>query len=138
MSQENVEIVRRWAEAIGRGDLAKALWAPDLEIVNAEGWALEATYRGYEGLRRWWNDLEEAFSDFAMRVEEITPVDGERFLTEQRFIGHFRQTGIRFDAPWASVVTVKEGRITRAVGYVSKRRALKAVGLSEQDAHADS
>jgi ketosteroid isomerase-like protein len=138
MSQENFEIIRRWAEAIGRGDLAEALWAPDLEIVNAEGWALEATYHGYEGLRRWWNDLEEAFSDFAMQVEEITPVDGERFLTEQRFIGHFRQTGIRFDAPWASVVTVKEGCITRAVGYVSKRRALKAVGLSEQDAHADS
>ena len=138
MSQENVEIVRRWAEAIGRGDLAEALWDPDLEIVNAEGWALEATYRGYEGLRRWWNDLEEAFSDLALRVEEITPVDGERFLTELRFIGHFRQTGIPFDAPWASVVTVKGGRITRAVGYVSKRRALKAAGLSEQDAHADS
>ena len=42
MPQENVEIVQRWAEAIGRGDLAEALWAPDLEIVNAEGWALEA------------------------------------------------------------------------------------------------
>ena len=131
MSQENVEIVQRWAEAIGRGDLAEALWAPDLEIVNAEGWALEATYRGYEGLRQWWDDLEEAFSDFAMQVEEITPVDGERVLTEQRFIGHFRKTGIRFDAPWASVVTVKDRRITSAVGYVSKRRALKAVGLSE-------
>ena len=138
MSQENVEIVRRWAEAIGRGDLAEALWAPDLEIVNAEDWALEATYRGYEGLRRWWNDLEEAFSDFAMQVERITPVDGERLLTEQRFIGHFRKTGIRFDAPWASIITVKDGRITSAVGYVSKRRALKAVGRSEQDAPADS
>jgi ketosteroid isomerase-like protein len=138
MSQENVEVMRRWAEAIARGDLEEALWAPDLEIVNAEGWALEATYRGYEGLRRWWDDLEEAFSDFAMQVEEITPIDGERFLTEQRFIGHFRQTGIRFDALWASVVTVKDGRITSAVGYLSKRRALKAVGPPAQDARADS
>jgi ketosteroid isomerase-like protein len=137
MSQENVEIVRRWGDAVGRGELAEALWAPDLEIVNAEGWVLEATYRGYEGLRRWWNDLEEAFTDFAMQMEGITPVDGERVLTEQRFIGHFRKTGIRFDAPWASVVTVKDGRITSAVGYMSKRRALKALGLSEQDAHAD-
>ncbi len=131
MSQENVEIVRRWGEAIERGEFAEALWAPDLEIVNAKGWALEATYHGHEGLRRWWSDLEEAFSDFAMRVEEISPVDGENFLTVQRFIGHFRQTGIRFDAPWASVVTVKGGRITRAVGYMSKRLALEAVGLSE-------
>jgi ketosteroid isomerase-like protein len=138
MSQENVDVARRWADAIRRGDLAESLWAPDLEIVNAKGWALEATYHGYEGLRRWWSDLEEAFSDLAMEVEEIRPVDGDRLLTVQRFVGHFRQTGIRFDAPWASVLTLKGGRITHVVGYVSKRRALQAVGLSEQDAHADS
>ena len=138
MSQENLEIARRWAEAIRRGDLAESLWDPGLEIVNAKGWALEATYHGYEGLRRWWSDLEEAFSDFAMQVEEISSVDGERFLTVQRFVGHFRKTGIRFDAPWASVVTVEGGRITRAVGYLSKRQALEAVGLSQQDAHAGS
>ena len=122
-----MEIVKRWGEAIERGDLAEELWAPDLEIVNAEGWALEATYQGYEGLHRWWSDLAEAFSDFGMQVEEITPIDDERILTVQRFIGHFRTTGIPFDALWASVVTVKEGRITQAVGYRSKRLALRAL-----------
>jgi ketosteroid isomerase-like protein len=127
MEEPKLEIMQRWAEAIGRGDLAEELWAPDLEIVNAEGWALEATYHGYEGLRRWWSDLAEAFSDFGMRVEEITPVDDERFLTVQRFLGHFRTTGIRFDAPWASLVTVRGGRITLAVGYRSKGRALRAI-----------
>ena len=127
MEEANLEIVKRWAEAIRRGDLAEELWAPDLEIVNAEGWVVEATYHGYEGLRRWWDDLAEAFSDFEMQVEEITPVDDERFLTTQRFLGHFRKTGILFDAPWASVVTVRGGRISRAVGYLSKRRALRAL-----------
>ena len=73
-------------------------------------------------------DLTEAFSDFAMQVEEINPIDDRRFLTVQRFIGHFRTTGILFDAPWASVVTVRDGRISSAVGYRSKRRALRAIG----------
>jgi ketosteroid isomerase-like protein len=123
----NLDVMKRWAEAIQRGDLAQELWAPDLEIVNAEGWALEATYHGYEGLHRWWSDLAEAFSDFAMQVEEITPVDDERFLTVQRFVGHFRKTGIEFNAPWASVLTVRDGRIARAVGYRSKRLALRAL-----------
>ena len=127
MEGANLEIVKRWGEAIQRGDLAQELWAADLEIVNAEGWAIEATYHGYEGLHRWWSDLAEAFSDFAMQVEEIIPVDDERVLTVQRFIGPFRTTGIPFDAPWASVVTVKGGRITRAVGYLSKHRALAAL-----------
>jgi ketosteroid isomerase-like protein len=120
-------VVARWGEAIRRGDLAEELWDPDLEIVNAKGWVLESTYQGHEGLRRWWADLAEAFSDFTMEVEEITPLDDGRFLTVQRFIGHFRHTEIPFDAEWASVLTVRAGHIARAVGYVSKRRALRAL-----------
>lgn len=126
MEERDVEVVARWAEAIRRGDLAEELWDTDLEIVNAKGWVLEATYCGHDGLRRWWGDLAEAFSDFAMEVEEITPLDEERFLTVQRFVGHFRVTGIPFDARWASVITVRAGRIIQAVGYLTKGRALKA------------
>jgi ketosteroid isomerase-like protein len=127
VEEANLEIIKRWAEAIQEGDLAEELWDPNLEIVNAKGWALEATYHGYEGLHRWWSDLAEAFSDLAMQVEEITPVDDELVLTVQRFLGHFRTTGIRFDAPWASILTVRGGRIMRAVGYRSKRGALRAL-----------
>ena len=44
-----------------------------------------------------WNDLAEAFSDFKLEVDEIMSIDGERFLTVQRFVGHFRATEIPFD-----------------------------------------
>lgn len=127
MGEQNADVLARWAETMRNGDLAEELWDPDLEIVNAEGWVVEATYRGHDGLRRWWGDLAEAFSDFAMDVEEITPLDGERFLTVQRFVGHFRATGIPIDAQWASVVTVRAGRIVQAVGYLTKGLALSAI-----------
>ena len=127
MADQNLDAIVGWAEAAQRGDLAEELWDPDLQIVNAEGWVLETTYVGHEGLRRWWNDLEEAFSDFALQVDEITRLDDEHFLTVQRFVGHFRTTGIPFDGPWASVITVRDGRIVHAVGYLSKKRALRAV-----------
>ncbi len=120
-----MEALIRWHDAIRRGDLGEELWHPDAEIVNARGWVVEATYRGHEGLRRWWSDLEEAFSDFTMEAEEITPLDKERFLTTQRFVGRFRHSQIPLDAPWASVLTVRDGRITRAVGYLSKKQALR-------------
>lgn len=126
MGERNVEIAARWAEAIRRGDLAEELWDEECEIVNAEGWVIEATYRGQEGLRRWWDDLAEAFSDFALEIEEITPLDEERLLTVNRGVGHFRLTGIRFDGAWASVITVRAGRIVRAVGYLTKERAQRA------------
>src|SRR3954447_20309443 len=70
--------------------------------------------------------LAEAFSDFAMEVEGITPLDEQRFLTVQRFVGHFRVTGIPFDERWASLITVRAGHIIQAVGYLTKGRALRA------------
>ena len=103
-------------------------------IVNAKGWPVEATYRGRDGLRRWWEDLAEAFSDFALEFEEMTPLDGERVLTTQRWVGHFSHTGIPFDGPWASVITVREGRIIQAVGYLTKGRALRAVERGSTEA----
>ena len=123
----NLEVVRRWGEAAGRGELAEELWHPDLEIVNAQGWVIEATYRGPEGLARWWRDLEEAFSDFALQVDDVEPLGDGRFLTSQRFVGRFRTTGIPIDAPWASVITVRDGLIAHAVGYFSRKRALRAI-----------
>jgi len=126
MQERNVEVVARWWEAVRRGDLGEELWAEDLEIVNAEGWALEATYRGHDGLRRWWNDLAEAFSELTLEVDEIAALDEEHVLTVQRFVGQFRHTKLPFEGPWASVVTVTAGRIRSAVGYLTKGRALRA------------
>jgi ketosteroid isomerase-like protein len=123
----NVEVAARWAESMRRGDLAEELWDPDLEIVNAEGWVIETTYRGHDGLRRWWNDLDEAFSELTLEFEEIKPLDDERVLTVQRLVGRFRSTGIPVDAQWASVVTVRAGRIARAVGYLTKKDALRTI-----------
>jgi ketosteroid isomerase-like protein len=127
VGEQNVAVVARWAEALRRGDLGKGLWDAECEIVNAKGWPVEATYHGHDGLRRWWEDLAEAFLDLALEFEEITPLDAERVLTTQRWVGHFSRTGIPFDGPWASVITVRNDRIVRAVGYLTKGRALRAV-----------
>jgi ketosteroid isomerase-like protein len=67
-------------------------------------------------------------AEFAMDVEEITPLDEERALTMNHFVGTFRLTGIPFDGRWASVITVRTGRIIHAVGYLTKERALEALG----------
>jgi hypothetical protein len=40
MSQENVEVVRRWVEQL----------------------VMEGTYYGHDGLRRWWQDVVEPFA----------------------------------------------------------------------------
>jgi ketosteroid isomerase-like protein len=131
MTQENLEIVRRAFEEMGNDDLRGGVWDPDVEIVNAEGWVIETTYRGHEGLRRWWEDLAEAFGDFRIVLEERLEVDEERVLTTQRFVGHFRATGLPFDGRWASILWIRDGKVVRAQGHLSKRRAMRAAGLVE-------
>jgi ketosteroid isomerase-like protein len=130
MAGGNLEIVLRAFEELRKGDFEGGAWDPNVEVVNAAGWVIETTYRGHTGLQRWWEDLAEAFGDFDLELDETLEVDEERVLTTQRFVGHFRATEIPFDGLWASILWVKDGKVVRAEGYLSKRRAMRAAGLA--------
>jgi ketosteroid isomerase-like protein len=132
MAGENLEIARRAFEELRRGDYEGGAWDPDVEVVNAAGWVIEAVYHGHAGLRRWWDDLAEAFGDFSIELEDAQEVDEQRVLSTQRFVGRFRATGIPFDGPWASILWIKDGKVVRAEGHLSKRRAMRAAGLAAQ------
>ena len=58
MSQDNVENYRRAAAAWSSGDLdaALAFTDEDAEIISSV-FIMEGSYRGHEGVRRWWRDL---------------------------------------------------------------------------------
>jgi len=126
---DNLEVARRAFAEAGRETFE--YWDPDVEIINAKGWVIEASYRGHEGVKRWWADLEEAFEDFRVELDDVEEIDPERVLTAQRFVGRFRTTGIHFDGAWASVFNIRDGRVVRAEGFVSKRRALRALGRED-------
>jgi ketosteroid isomerase-like protein len=128
MPGQNEALVRRWWERVDGGDIGEDLWHPDLVLENAEGWVLEVDYHGYEGLRRWWEDLTDVVSDPQVELEEATELEDGRVLTVQRMRGSFNKTGIEWDGPWASVITVRDGKLAHAKGYLSKRRALRALG----------
>jgi len=129
MSRENVELVTRMWNTLAAGDLDLEFWHPEARIDNAQDWPVAAVYHGREGLQRWWDDLDEAFADFGVELLEAIDVDDDRVLTVQRFYGHFRVTGIEFDGPWASILTIRDQMVVHAVGYLTKRQALEAAGL---------
>ena len=138
MSQENVEIVRRWWASLEAGELPFDLTDENVRIDNIERPVVEGTFHGHDGLRRWWQDFTESLADIHHEVLDSTALDAQRVLTEIRSQGHFRETGLPIDLRWASIFSVRNGKVVHAAGYLSAREALEAVGLSEQDAHADS
>lgn len=131
MSEENVELVRRFFERLNVGELSPECCDPEIEIRNWAHSPMPGPYRGHEGLLRWWGDLSEAFEDVRLELKEVVDVDDERVVTVQRIIGSFRHTGIRLDAAWGSVIGVRERLIVSAVGYSSPQEAKRAAGLSE-------
>jgi hypothetical protein len=129
MTEAELAVVREWADAMTRGELRLDLCSPDAVIVNARDWVVDATYHGREGLQRWWDDIADAFDDMRMQVELVEPVAGGRVLSRQRMRGRFRSSEIDIDVPWWSVLTIRDGLIVHAIGYLSEREARQAISL---------
>jgi ketosteroid isomerase-like protein len=109
-----------------RGELDVELYAPDIRIDNVKGFPITGPYFGHDGVRQWLADLSEIIEDFALEIDEVVPLDDERVLTTQRLKGRFSHTGIEVDEPWASTTTFRDGLITRAQGFASRKQALRA------------
>ena len=75
MSQENVEIVRRWWASLEAGELPFDLTDENVRIDNIEQPVVEGAYHGHDGLRAWWQDFAEAFEDIHFKVLEYTALN---------------------------------------------------------------
>jgi ketosteroid isomerase-like protein len=65
-------------------------------------------------------------------VEEVIDVgDGATVVSVQRTQGRTQHMQIDTNTQWASVFTLRDGKILRGQGYLSKDEALAAAGLRE-------
>jgi uncharacterized protein len=140
MSQENIELVRRMLDIYNERSFAENAELIDPEIV----WDLSrvelpegASYTGRLELSGFVETWEEGFESEHVEAEEILDA-GDRVVVLVRHRGRGRFSGIDVDQTYAMVWTLRDGRAARMDLYPTRAQALEAVGLSEQDAHADS
>jgi ketosteroid isomerase-like protein len=138
MSQENVEVVRSAYEAFARGDFETALelFHPDIEWHDPDRPG-GGTYHGHEGLIRNLEEWLEGWEEFRLEPEEFLEA-GDQVVVLVRQSGRGKGSGVEIEAPLAQTYRVHEGKVVWARTYASREEALKAAGMSEQDAHADS
>jgi ketosteroid isomerase-like protein len=129
VSEANVQTIRLWFSSLQRGDPAPEICDPEVEITNWAESPIPGPYYGHEGLRRWWDDLGDAFEELRWEPQSLDSIDDDRCLTVQRLVGRFRHTGIEMDAAWGSIVTLRDGKILSAVGYATPGEARRAAGL---------
>jgi uncharacterized protein len=139
MSRENVDLARRGYEAFARRDLDAAieLMHPEIEAHDPPEVPDATIYRGRDAVRRDWEQTSELFEDFSIDVEKSFD-RGDEVVVFLRYRGRGRESGAEVEALMAHVWTVRDGKAVRLRQFLDREEALEAVGLSEQDARADS
>ncbi len=134
MSEENVEIVRRSADAFNRRDVDAfvATASPDVEWDDAIFWSgVSRTYRGRAELRDWFNQVLEPWESIHVEVEEITDA-ADRVFFDLVINARGKESGV--EAPglrvWC-VVWIANGEVTRRRVFRERPDALEAAGLRE-------
>jgi ketosteroid isomerase-like protein len=132
MSEEKMEVARRWLEAWNRwvfDDMA-SFYAPGAEIVSPASRLVGDVYTGQAGLRLYIEHFLEAFERPAFELEEILDAGGPDVVVVYRTRARGRQSGVEVVDRTAEVLTVAGGLIQRQVISVDRSAALQAVGLS--------
>ena len=138
MSQENVEMVRRAIDSINRGRLAVEDLADDFEMdwSNSVG-PLKGVYRGLEQVNEMFQSFREVWDRLRWDIQEVIDLDGGRVLIVNRVRMRGRTSHVEVEATGTQVWTMRDGKLASVKLYQSRADALEALGLSEQDAHAD-
>ena|SRR5439155_2981515 len=140
MSEENVEIVRRTNEAFNHGDIVVALtdfMAPDIVYFELDAYLdTPAVVRGREACVKAMFDFISAFQEFRADIEDIADA-GDWVITLTHWQGSGAESGASVDLREVIGWRLQDGLAVEGRVFASWQEALEAVGLSEQDAHAD-
>jgi taurine dehydrogenase small subunit len=130
VSEENVEIVRRYTDAFNRRDLDGILqfYDPEAEVDWSRSSGVEAgIYRGHRAVRDFWTRFLETWEGVEASVDEFIDC-GESVVVPSRT--HFRgRDGIEVKAYGVFVVTLRDGRIVEWRLFRERAEALRALEL---------
>jgi ketosteroid isomerase-like protein len=132
VSQENVEIVRGMARAINDGDFDYLIRNSTEDFVLRPGRsAIEGSFVGHEGLRKWFADNAQNFEVFRLHADEVREVGDDQVLQVGTVHIRGRGGGVEMDIPFAAITTFREGRASRWEDFRERHTAVEAVGLEE-------
>jgi ketosteroid isomerase-like protein len=132
MSQENVEIVRQVLEAFGSDlDRVAKFLDPEIDWRAIEGAPDDiGVFKGHEAMRRYWEEWFEIFDLVRIEPEELIDTD-ERVVVVMRVVVRPKGSDAEMDIRYATVYTVRNGRVVRGREYATREEALEAAGLRE-------
>jgi uncharacterized protein len=115
VSAENVAIVRGALEGFNSGDPERILpfLDPDFVATTPSELASEPdTYRGHDGIRRYFESFEEVMEDIRWDLHDFHEA-GDRVLVEFTLRARGKTTGLDFGQPAVMLWELRDGRAIR-------------------------
>ncbi|MEA1651286.1 nuclear transport factor 2 family protein [Nitrospirillum sp. BR 11164] len=125
--EENVQTVKDFFAAIGRGDREGllALVANDIEwIIPGEDWPLAGTHRGRAGLTNLLETASKAMETSAEPREYVA--QGNRVLVIGFATGKVKATNKTFEDHWAWAITIRDGKVKNIREYIDTQALARA------------
>jgi ketosteroid isomerase-like protein len=137
MSQENIEVVRRFIEALvnaqGSDDWQAVLAELDTEVeIDDLDISLDTEhYRGHDRFRKWIGVWNESWESWRVEDVKVRPAGEDRAIALFLMLVKGKGSGIELSRRDALVCTLRAGKIAEMGYYNDQQQALEAVGLSE-------
>jgi ketosteroid isomerase-like protein len=129
MSRENVEATRAGFRTLERDGVEGLLTFihPDFETTTPAELTVEpATYRGHDGIRRYFESFYEVMDEVRFEPEDFIDA-GERVVVPVRLVARGRDTGIEAEQRLAFVWTLRDRKALRLETFPTLEAALEAV-----------
>jgi hypothetical protein len=139
MSQENVEVVRRfYRRGVFPIDPQRLLddCDPHGDYYPVEKFPEARPCHGVKEIERFLRDYQQAWDHVDMTITAITPVRDDRVLVRAMMVGEGRESGIRLEGELFQCYWLRHGRIFRQEDHLTEKGALHALGLSGETLEA--
>ena len=103
-----------------------ALLHPDGELRSRISTSEGRSYRGREGFRNYFRDIDDTFDDFRWELHDIVGWYGDDLVLVLRATGRGRTSGVPIDQLFPQVWRFKDGKPWRNTVYDSLETALAA------------
>jgi ketosteroid isomerase-like protein len=129
MNESDVEVVQRLFDLYATEGIEAALEVIDEDVVIVIPPDVSAepdTYRGHEGVRRYFAGFDGMLEDIRYEASELIP-EGQHVLAVSRLAGRGVSSGLEVDLNTVVVHAVEGGKITRIVPYPDLESAREAL-----------
>jgi ketosteroid isomerase-like protein len=126
-ADENIETVRRFIDAIQRGDLdaAASELAPQFEVDDTDIPDSDGQDSFYTWIGRW----NEVWEKWRIEDPEYVPVGEDKVLSLFRMVATGKGSGIELSRDDASITEFRDGKVSKIGYYNDQQEALRAAGV---------